>query len=329
MHHGRCITAMHIARPRPRLLPARLRRLTYIPSALNLDTLFISQAWLVKIVEGDIPSVSAGISDDQQACSQVTKLRGTSGLGGMAKSKLAATVDTFIHFTYLYSQKMMVLCDVQTMNQRIDSWVMNVIFNPMVHSPAGMDISSAKKCTNTLSPGAVHTECPRARGRSPPCLTKSIRRRGSAGVSGPCASDSSESTALFTADSQPITIFSASMPTRSRPRVLFSTGSMRTPTCSSASVRPVLERAQHGAVRGRDMHRQLAPAGIPPLMCVQIGGGAARSKEEAGCRRRRRRRAGSRRGGEREADKAGAAVTASATAQAVGGRQTERSKQLR
>ncbi|KAJ7212692.1 kinase-like domain-containing protein [Mycena pura] len=123
----------------------------------DLDTtLSISQAWLAteKVAEGETPSVASGISDDQHwehdehvdgitwlmeplRSGHVTKFRGTLGFGGVPKGKLAATVDAFIHFTYLYSQKTMVLCDIQTMKQRIDGRAMNVIFDPMVHSLAG------------------------------------------------------------------------------------------------------------------------------------------------------------------------------------------------
>ncbi|KAJ7197583.1 kinase-like domain-containing protein [Mycena pura] len=124
----------------------------------DLDSsLSISKAWLAKetVDEDENPSLAAGISEDQPEqldayhasgiawlmeplrSGQVTKFRGTLDHTGAAQGKLAATVDAFIHFTYLYSKKTMVLCDVQTMKQHINDWLMNVIFDPMVHSPTG------------------------------------------------------------------------------------------------------------------------------------------------------------------------------------------------
>ncbi|KAJ7190447.1 hypothetical protein GGX14DRAFT_604206 [Mycena pura] len=51
-----------------------------------------------------------------------------------------ATHGTRMHHTHgdpPAAKKMMVLCDVQTMKQRINGRLMNVIFDPMVHSPTG------------------------------------------------------------------------------------------------------------------------------------------------------------------------------------------------
>ncbi|KAJ7207005.1 kinase-like domain-containing protein [Mycena haematopus] len=55
----------------------------------------------------------------------------------MPTSRLAATVDAFIHFVYYCSQQSLVLCDVQTMKARIDGQQKNVIFDPMAHTPKG------------------------------------------------------------------------------------------------------------------------------------------------------------------------------------------------
>ncbi|KAJ7863752.1 hypothetical protein B0H14DRAFT_3606702 [Mycena olivaceomarginata] len=52
-------------------------------------------------------------------------------------TRLAATVNTFIHFVYHFSQKSLVLCDVQTMKARIKGEPKNVIFDPMAHTPKG------------------------------------------------------------------------------------------------------------------------------------------------------------------------------------------------
>ncbi|KAF8183566.1 kinase-like domain-containing protein [Mycena galopus ATCC 62051] len=52
-------------------------------------------------------------------------------------SRLAATVDAFIHFVYYYSQQTLVLCDIQTMKARINGQQKNVIFDPMAHTPKG------------------------------------------------------------------------------------------------------------------------------------------------------------------------------------------------
>jgi hypothetical protein len=69
-------------------------------------------------------------------------------------TRLAATVNTFIHFVYHFSQKSLVLCDVQSMfscsfldspteillsamKARIKGEPKNVIFDPMAHTPKG------------------------------------------------------------------------------------------------------------------------------------------------------------------------------------------------
>ncbi|KAJ7047962.1 kinase-like domain-containing protein, partial [Mycena alexandri] len=52
-------------------------------------------------------------------------------------TRLAATVNTFIHFVYHFSQKSLVLCDIQTMKARIKGEPKNVIFDPMAHTPKG------------------------------------------------------------------------------------------------------------------------------------------------------------------------------------------------
>ncbi|KAJ7852902.1 kinase-like domain-containing protein [Mycena olivaceomarginata] len=52
-------------------------------------------------------------------------------------TRLAATVNTFVHFVYHFSQKSLVLCDVQTMKARIKGEPKNVIFDPMAHTPKG------------------------------------------------------------------------------------------------------------------------------------------------------------------------------------------------
>ncbi|KAJ7071711.1 kinase-like domain-containing protein, partial [Mycena belliarum] len=119
----------------------------------DLDTtLSVSKAWLAteKVAEGQTPSVAAGVSEDPDAYTdgiswlmeplrsgQVTKFRGTLNFSGAPRGKLAATVDAFVHFTYLYSKKTMVICDIQTMKQRINGELKNVIFDPMVHSQTG------------------------------------------------------------------------------------------------------------------------------------------------------------------------------------------------
>ncbi|KAJ6517445.1 kinase-like domain-containing protein [Mycena vitilis] len=117
-------------------------------------TLSVSKAWLAmeKVADGASPSVAAGLSVDQDPSSyangipwlmeplrsgQVTKFRGTLNFAGAPRGKLAATIDAFVHFTYLYSKKTMVLCDIQAMKQRINGEVKNVIFDPMVHSQTG------------------------------------------------------------------------------------------------------------------------------------------------------------------------------------------------
>ncbi|KAJ7326206.1 kinase-like domain-containing protein [Mycena albidolilacea] len=52
-------------------------------------------------------------------------------------TRLAATVNTFIHFVYHFSQKSLVLCDVQTMKARIKGEPKSMIFDPMAHTPKG------------------------------------------------------------------------------------------------------------------------------------------------------------------------------------------------
>ncbi|KAJ6464679.1 kinase-like domain-containing protein [Mycena vitilis] len=55
----------------------------------------------------------------------------------MPTSRIAATVEAFIHFVYYVSQQSVVLCDVQTMKSRIEGEQKNVIFDPMAHTPIG------------------------------------------------------------------------------------------------------------------------------------------------------------------------------------------------
>ncbi|KAJ7124836.1 kinase-like domain-containing protein [Mycena crocata] len=52
-------------------------------------------------------------------------------------TRLAATVDAFVHFVYYFSQQSMVLADVQTMKARINGDQKNVIFDPMAHTLKG------------------------------------------------------------------------------------------------------------------------------------------------------------------------------------------------
>ncbi|KAJ7019366.1 kinase-like domain-containing protein, partial [Mycena alexandri] len=52
-------------------------------------------------------------------------------------TRLTATVNTFVHFVYHFSQKSLVLYDVQTMKARIKGEPKNVIFDPMAHTRKG------------------------------------------------------------------------------------------------------------------------------------------------------------------------------------------------
>ncbi|KAJ7191238.1 kinase-like domain-containing protein [Mycena pura] len=52
-------------------------------------------------------------------------------------SRLAATITAFVHFAYVFSQKSMVFCDVQTMRAQVDGKSMNVVFDPMMHTLEG------------------------------------------------------------------------------------------------------------------------------------------------------------------------------------------------
>ncbi|KAF8137904.1 kinase-like domain-containing protein, partial [Mycena galopus ATCC 62051] len=68
----------------------------------------------------------------------VQKFSGTLNHKSKASTtRLTATVNTFVHFVYHFSQKSLVLCDVQTMKARIKGEPKNVIFDPMAHTLKG------------------------------------------------------------------------------------------------------------------------------------------------------------------------------------------------
>ncbi|KAJ7328316.1 kinase-like domain-containing protein [Mycena albidolilacea] len=67
----------------------------------------------------------------------VQKFSGTLNHKSKAPTRLTATVNTFIHFVYHFSQKSLVSCDVHTMKARIKREPKNLIFDPMVHTPKG------------------------------------------------------------------------------------------------------------------------------------------------------------------------------------------------
>ncbi|KAJ7200606.1 kinase-like domain-containing protein [Mycena pura] len=119
---------------------------------VDLDnSLMVSEAWLATetITEEGNACPAAGIEEDDYDTAR------TSGItwllepfrGGPVKKhcgtllrntmfspgRLAATINAFIHFTYLYSQKSMVL----SMKVKIGGKEKNIIFDPMTHTPNG------------------------------------------------------------------------------------------------------------------------------------------------------------------------------------------------
>ncbi|KAJ7203093.1 kinase-like domain-containing protein [Mycena pura] len=124
---------------------------------VDLDTsLIVTEAWYaIEDVANTKPCHASGVSDDDYDVdvrdSGVAWLLEPRRSGGVMKycgtvlgskfkpvqGRLAATIYAFIHFAWLYSKKSILLCDVQTMIIRQDGKELNVIFDPMAHTPKG------------------------------------------------------------------------------------------------------------------------------------------------------------------------------------------------